>query len=135
LLRDYPIIDDDGTVGALIGQDPDLQADLRRHVESGEYFEFIALSVSTFNGIISPDATTNSGNFEYRDPKEHLRENAVLRELTYLDKKGAPLLPIPVVNSMLIRRTGFTSRRVGIAWIYLKKWVQARPQFVDIFLE
>ncbi|KAJ5645602.1 heterokaryon incompatibility [Penicillium longicatenatum] len=135
LLRDYPIIDDDGTVGVLVGQDLDLQAELRRPVESGEYFEFIALSVSTFNGIISPDATTNSGNFEYRDPKEHLRENAVLRELTYLDKKGTPLLPIPVVNSMLIRRTGLTARRVGIAWIYLKKWVQARPQFVDIFLE
>ncbi|KAJ6096856.1 heterokaryon incompatibility [Penicillium sp. IBT 16267x] len=135
LLRDYPIIDDEGTVGVLVGQDPDLQAELLSHVEAGEYFEFIALSISTFNGIISPDATTEFGNFQYRDPKQHLRENGVLRELTYLDKKGTPLLPIPIVNAMLIRRTETTAHRVGIAWIYLKKWVQARPQFGDVFLE
>lgn len=135
LLRDYPILDDDGTVGVLVGQEPDLQAELLGHVEAGEYFEFIALSVSAFDGIILPDATTSFGNFEYRDPKQHLRENESLRELTYLDKKGTPLLPIPVVNAMLIRRTGSTARRVGIAWIYLKKWVKARPQFGDVFLE
>ncbi|KAJ6010450.1 heterokaryon incompatibility [Penicillium sp. IBT 35674x] len=135
LLRDYPIIDDDGTVGVLVGQDPELQAELLSQVEAGDYFEFIALSVSTYNGIILPDATTSSGNFEYRDPKQHLRENEVLRELAYLDKKGTPLLPIPVVNVMLIRRTGSSARRVGIAWIYLKKWVKARPQFGDVFLQ
>ncbi|KAJ5953483.1 heterokaryon incompatibility [Penicillium verhagenii] len=136
-LRDYPIVDNDKVVGVLIGQDADLQAELLPRVEAGENFEFIALSVSSMDGIIRPDATIQSGNLTFRDPKTILAENETLRDLTYLDARGVPILPIPVVNVMLIQRArfGLTARRVSIGWIYLKVWAKARAEFHDVFLE
>ncbi|KAJ5927936.1 heterokaryon incompatibility [Penicillium verhagenii] len=136
-LRDYPIVENGKTVGVLIGQDADLQAELLPRVEAGQNFEFIALSVSSMDGIICSDGTTQSGNLTFRDPKKILAENESLRDLTYLDARGVPILPIPVVNVMLIRRArfGLTAQRMSIGWIYLKVWAKARAEFRDVFLE
>ena len=118
-LRDYPIVDEaNETVGALMGRDPDVQEDVLADVKAGIGLEFIALSLSRLGGIALPKAS----------------DDGELKKLTYLDDEGTPLVPIPVVNVMLIRRTGWTARRVSIGYIYLTRWVQAKPQFGPIFL-
>lgn len=55
--------------------------------------------------------------------------------LTYYDKEGVALVPPPAVRVMLICRRDQFVQRVGIGWVLLTKWVEARPKFETVFLE
>ncbi|KAF9892979.1 hypothetical protein FE257_000571 [Aspergillus nanangensis] len=134
-LRDYPIIDENcETVGALIGQDPELQATLGADVETCAPLEFLALSVSDLDGIIQPDASTEYKGFKYKDPTQIADDT--LQDLTYFDHEGTPLLPLPVVNVMLVRRDDSTmeAHRLSVGWIYMTQWTKANPTFQTVYL-
>jgi hypothetical protein len=64
------------------------------------------------------------------------RKGSGLEQLTVWDREGECLFPLPVVNVMLIERTGGNrARRVSVGWVYLTSWVSARPEFRMIYLE
>ena len=134
-LHDYPIIDDQNhMIGLLIGKDFKLQAALSASIERREKFEFIALSVSTNDEVIQYDATVEGGSFRYSRASE-LVDGGSKSDLTYYDKDGTALIPLPVVNVMLVRWNGRLAHRVSIGWIYLTKWTKAQPRFKLILLE
>ncbi|KAK4215757.1 heterokaryon incompatibility protein-domain-containing protein [Rhypophila decipiens] len=59
-----------------------------------------------------------------------------LQKLTFRDGAGKLLCPLPVVNVMMVERTGENSvRRISVGWIYLTSWIRAEPKFVTVFLE
>lgn len=76
-----------------------------------------------------------AGDWEY-DSCGELPSLEELQKLTFWDKQGDCLFPIPAVNVMMIMRNsdGF-SRRVSVGWIYLKSWLQAKPKFETIYLK
>lgn len=55
--------------------------------------------------------------------------------LTYYDKEGVALVPPPAVRVMLICRRDQFVQRVGIGWVLLIKWIEARSKFETVFLE
>ncbi|KAK3357797.1 heterokaryon incompatibility protein-domain-containing protein [Lasiosphaeria hispida] len=97
--------------GLLIAGDSGLG--LGPEITAKSTFEFIALSVGTSKSIVLPDG-----------------------RLTFRDGAGKLLHPLPVVNVMMVERTGEKSvRRISVGWIYLTSWIRAEPKFRTVFLE
>ncbi|KAK3324946.1 heterokaryon incompatibility protein-domain-containing protein [Apodospora peruviana] len=91
----------------------DLVFDLGLDITAKSTFEFIALSIGTSDSIVLPDG-----------------------RLTFRDGAGKLLYPLPVVNVMMVERTGEKSvRRISVGWIYLTSWIRAEPKFGTVFLE
>ena len=133
--HDYTIIDDrNDMIGLLIGKDSQLQAELSASIETREKLEFIALSVSKSNEVLQHDGSAEGGSFRY-SRAEAIVDDESKSDLTYYDKDGTALIPLPVVNIMLVRWNGPLAHRMSIGWIYLTKWTKAQPQFKLILLE
>ncbi|KAK3295869.1 heterokaryon incompatibility protein-domain-containing protein [Chaetomium fimeti] len=141
--------------GMLVAQDNEL--DLEPGIAGRPKFEFIALSAGKIDcmvvfrdghyktssveppqrestNITSPDFLGT----EQQEPEEltDWEEARAPEELTVWDRAGGCLFPLPVVNVMLVERTGENrARRVSVGWVYLTSWLSARPEFKMICLE
>jgi hypothetical protein len=130
----------------LIAQDDEL--DLKPGIAESPNFEFIALSMSSAGFIGLPNGRY-CANWLKRPQKrpmssissgslgsDRTRKGSEPEHLTVWDREGECLFPLPVVNVMLIERTGGDrARRVSVGWVYLTSWVSARPEFRMIYLE
>ncbi|KAM7203223.1 hypothetical protein V8F33_002214 [Rhypophila sp. PSN 637] len=106
-------------------------------------FEFIALSTGASRRFVLPDGRlkpdlsgvpSSDARVQYQDYERLSVEE--LQKLTFRDSEGEFLFPIPVVNVMMVERTGENSvRRISVGWIYLTFWIRAERKFVTVFLE
>lgn len=95
--------------------------DLRR---TGEAFEFMAISLS-----VGEHRCVDN----WRSSNEYLESSKLYRTLRWLSGGGYRLL---VVNVLLIDRLEKESfaRRIGVGWVYLEDWIQAKQGFKTICL-
>lgn len=115
-------------------------------------FEFVAVSVSGIptypditclhpNPFSSPLRVSLSSMTRRDFPKEEriLLEDALRRirdsEMTYTDAGDNLLFPIPVVNVLMIERAGSVASRIGLGWVYLRRWAQVQRTNVSVELE
>jgi hypothetical protein len=122
-LGDLSIVDNQEHVaGVLIAQDLQIDRQLAEGINSGQPFEFIALSMSQSEMIAMPNGKI-----------EHVREQDIeersLEHLTLKDSEGALLFPVPVLNVMLVKSIEGVARRVSVGWIYLTSWIEERRDF------
>ncbi|KAM7216087.1 Heterokaryon incompatibility protein (HET) domain containing protein [Rhypophila decipiens] len=149
--------------GLLIARDHGLG--LGPEVIAKSKFEFIALSIGTSKSVVLPDGELSfiskwkMGSAEEIEKEEEDEEHEKdeedeeddsdlsdiyqsfssheeLQKLTFRDGAGKLLYPLPVVNVMMVERTGENSvRRISVGWIYLTSWIRAEPKFITVFLE
>lgn len=92
---------------------------------SQDSYEFVAMSLSAAN----PADFEKTGSSQSRKPSESL---TIPR-----DNLGQPMIPIPIVNTLMIRRDEGNplAYRVAVAYIPLTIWAKVRdPQFRTILL-
>ncbi|KAK0623967.1 heterokaryon incompatibility protein-domain-containing protein [Immersiella caudata] len=128
------IIDKSGQpAGLLLVQDPQLGHALLDTV--GKKFEFVALSISTSCDVVLSDGSLRDvALIEFRPRPED--SSPSVKGLTFWDRNGDYLFPLPVVNVMMIQRVGeMLAKRITIGWIYLTSWSKAERQFNTVYLQ
>lgn len=116
----------------LYGNDPAVISEVEPVMQNaGRKFEFIALSISGYDSGALLCLEPNHPSDQYDELLEMKHLN-----LTYYDKTGLGLYPVPIVNVMFIGlRDGIIAHRISLGWILFTKWIKAERQFKLIGLE